>query len=133
MKLILTLIVMLAAVAAQAQSTGGGSSGSVPGPKLKWYAGAENPLPGDVAPGTQRHPVLQMTIERYASATGPTTLTRFGANILGNLGISYVDLVELWLDVNGDGLADAGDVLIGQSYDGNFIGPWMSPMIATNR
>jgi hypothetical protein len=123
--LILATLVLASTLSAQ---TGGGSPAPLPGPQIKWNAGVNNPTGGIVSPGAVRHPALQLTVKRYASATSATNLSRFGANAKGTLSPGYILQYELWEDVNADGTADAGDVQIGQSYDGNFPYPTLAPI-----
>ena len=126
----MTSAMLLVALAFMATSLSAQTGGTQSGAQihLKWYAGANNPGDGLVAPGATRHPALQFTFKRLGSATTPIELSRFGVNTLGTLGVGYVDFFELWHDVNGDGVQDAGDVLIGQSYDGDFGWPSLPPV-----
>jgi hypothetical protein len=128
MRLLILVTLALASTLSAQTGAGGGSSAPLPGPKTKWYAGAGNPSGGIVSPGAVRHTALQLTVERYPSATSATNLARFGANPKGTLSPGYILQFELWEDVNADGTADAGDVQIGQSYDGNFPYPTLAPI-----
>ncbi|MCK6550923.1 hypothetical protein L6R52_34110, partial [Myxococcota bacterium] len=86
------------------------------GGALTIAAGAASPAAGTAQPGAQDVPMLQLQLAAQAEAVSLTQLA-ITASGTGD-DAAHVARVELWRDVNANGLRDAGDVAIGlpQAY-----------------
>ncbi len=81
------------------------------GQAIAFTDGRNNPKSGNVDPGMVNVPVLQANV--IVLSTAQADITAIAVGNVGNAGASDYTALKLWDDLNGNGLVDAGDVLLG--------------------
>lgn len=81
------------------------------GQAMAFTDGRGNPKAGNVDPGMVNVPVLQTDV--IVISTAQADITAIAVDNVGTAGASDYSALNLWDDLNGNGLVDAGDVLLG--------------------